>query len=170
MLEAIFGLIGVIIGSLLTYFFSKSIIKQQFETQLANEYFSKKYLPLLSAMREYELGLLLLNESKKPEAIPPTYQNAERICYQKLKLLKEALNRIIKSGMHLFFNNIDDGLGQTILNLYDKIDIITFFTDEKGTEVSEKNLYIENYDDFKKRILKISIKELVKEYQNLLKE
>lgn len=121
-------------------------------------------------MNEYELGLLLLNESKKPEVIPPTYQNAKEICYQKLILLKEALNRIIKSGIHLLFSNIDNELGQTISNFYNKIDIITFFTDAKGTEVSEEDFHLEKYDEFKKRISEISIKSLVKEYQNLLKE
>jgi hypothetical protein len=178
MLEAISGLVGVIIGSVLTviigsvltYLFSKRNLKQQFETEQAYEFISTKYLPLLNAMLEYEFSLSLLEESNKPQVIPLTYQNALKICHRNLIQLKEALDRIIKSGTHLILNNLDNELGKIIFNLYNRIDIITIFEEKEKVELSEEDIHLKNYDDFKKRILKISIKELVKEYQNLLKE
>ncbi|GEM_PF-2282215 len=172
MTELILGLIGVVIGSIITYLFSIRLLRKQLESQQAYDFVSKNYLPLLSAIKEYKstIGMWAMIKTNNQNRSSLSEEEALKICGEATKFLREAIESFIKSGMCLIIRNIDKQLGEDIFAFQEmRIWNPRFKVPES---ITESNIYLDPHflDELDGRLSKLSIPELVAEYQNVMKK
>jgi len=174
MMELISGLIGVVIGSIITYYFSTRLLRKQLEAQQAYDFVSKNYLPLLSAITEYKFSLRMWAKTKRgdmdKDENPLTEREALKICGEAFKLFKEAIEKFVTTGVILIISNIDEKLASYILGLHYRIKHSIFKMSESITDISEVYLNPHFIDELENMLSKVSIPELVREYQNVMKK
>jgi len=122
LISGLSGLVGVVIGSIITYYFSTRLLRKQLEAQQAYEFVSKNYLPLLSAIEKYKfsLGMWEMIKSgdemiKRGDENSFTEREALKICCEAFEILKEAIEKFVTSGLILIIRNIDKELFSYIL-------------------------------------------------------
>ena len=170
-MELLSGLIGVVIGGIITYYFSTRLLRKQLEAQQAYEFVSRNYLPLLSAVEQYKFAIVVCFEVEKADEDinedsegSLTEKDALGIYGESLKLLEEALERLVTSGMFLIIRNIDYDLGSHILGLQHHLKL---FKMPKNISKVYPDLHI---DKLGRMLPKLSIPDLVAEYQNVMKK
>lgn len=113
---ALSSLLGVIVGSFLTFVFSRKLLKQSTELQKAYEFVTEYYHPLRSALEAVSIyGLVWEDIIENEQAIG---RNETKELYDTSKtMLCNVLTRFIESGAVLIIRQIDYQLYKDIFAL-----------------------------------------------------
>lgn len=175
LISGLIGIIGVVIGSVLTYYLTRLHFQKQIEIHQAYEFISRNYLPLLSALSEYKYSIWMMQTVKRNE-FPQNlnmYQFSEdetkKICREYLISLQEAMNRLIMSGMSLLIAHRNKELVSILAGLNYRLNCAKVKSSEKEIFEDANNTIDTNLIDvLRDELTKISISELVKEYQVIM--
>ena len=174
MIELISALIGVVIGGIITYYFSTKLLRKQLELQQAYEFVSKNYLPLLSSITEYKFSLVLWTKATKGDIDkdsrnPLTEIEASNLYADACIRLKQSLERFVTSGVLLIIAEIDENLASYILGIYYRMRRWKFRPEDISTP-SDVDLNYKVVIELEKMLSALSIPTVVKEYQNIMKK
>ena len=174
MIELISALIGVVIGGIITYYFSTKLLRKQLEVQQAYEFISKNYLPLLSSITEYKFSLELWAKATKGDIDKDSWNPLTEIESSNLYAdacikLKQSLERFVTSGVFLIIGEIDEKLASFILGVHYRMRRWKFRPDDIS-DPSAVDLNPEVVVELEKMLSALSISTLVKEYQNVMKK
>ena len=96
---AIAGLIGVIVGGLITYLFSIRLQQHQLRKHQAYEFISRNFLPLLGALEQITFTGYMWAKSEKGSN-SYTKSEALEIHDQSINLLENAYALLLKAGLY----------------------------------------------------------------------
>lgn len=172
MSELISGILGVFIGSLLSYYLSSRLLRKQSELQFANDFISKNYLPFLSTIAEFRFGIYMWKRAVKKDidkdSIKPlTEAEASQICAKVILDFKKELGQFINSGLFLLINKIDEELSSYILGTHYRLKRLKYLP-EDVSDISEINFNPEIIIELGEKMEAIPLSMLVNQYRSLM--
>ena len=135
---------------------------------------TKNYLPLLRAVEEYKfnLGMWASIEIEAEEDKLYSREEALQLCSEAFELLKEEIEKLTRSGMLLIISKIDKKLAAHILGFeyYLRSPSLRLKAAKKIEEIAEVFIDRKFLDELDKELTKLSIPELIREYQNVMRK
>jgi hypothetical protein len=135
---------------------------------------TKNYLPLLHAIEEYKfnLGMWASIEIEAEEDKLYSREEALQLCSEAFELLKEEIEKLTRSGMLLIISKIDKKLAAHIMDFeyYLRSRSLKLKAAKKIEEIAEVFVDCKFLDELDKELTKLSIPELIREYQNIMRK
>ena len=172
--ELIIALIGGIIGSIATYYFSVRLLKKELELQQGNEFISKNYLPLLGAFTKYRIALnqwIKVKNGEMPNKNmkkPYTKEECAKIYAKFCMDLRQALENFVNSGVFLVIRNIkgSEELSTAVIEIFYHMQRWEF-QPENISDPHDVDLNPSVIGELANMFMALPLSEVVKEYQSL---
>ena len=170
------GIIGVVVGALVTHVFSLMLLKQRLERENAVKFLTEHYLPLLGTL-EWTATLWDIwgRDDTYKEEVGLSEKETNQFFLQDLSKLSQMLESTMRSGSNILLYKIDD-------EIYDNVAALNYlikdclYTISQNQNISDDDI-IKAINKVTPSIEKLHIKlsarnmpELIKEYQKIMQD
>jgi len=170
------GIIGGVIGALLTYIFSLKLLKRRLERENAVKFLTEHYLPLLGTLEwiVYAWYIWGIDNTYKEE-VGLSDEETTRIFLEDLLKLSQTLESTMRSGANVLLYKIDKkiyhsavALDYLIRDCLYKISQNQNITNDVITDAVNK--VTPSIENLHKELAKMGMPELIREYKKMMKE